>query len=82
MSKPIFDVLQSIVFNDDRQIRQAQLTHLQIGAPFSIVGVSRIIVNAIQSGQQFVYVRIEDPVDPYPLPKGCILGYPSSSWSK
>jgi Holliday junction resolvase RusA-like endonuclease len=69
MSKPIFDVLESVVYNDDRQIRQAQITHLEIGSPFSIVGVSPIIVNAIQSGQQFVYVRIEDPVDPYPLPR-------------
>jgi Holliday junction resolvase RusA-like endonuclease len=69
MSKPILDVLQSIVYSDDRQIRQAQITHLEIGAPFSIVGVSKIIVNAIQAGTQFVYVRIEDPADPFPLPK-------------
>jgi hypothetical protein len=26
-------------------------------------------VNAIQAGTQFVYVRIEDPADPFPLPK-------------
>ena len=69
MSKPILDVLENIVYGDDRQIRQAQITHLEIGAPFSIVGVSKIIVDAIQTGQQFVYVRIEDPVDPYPLPR-------------
>ena len=69
MSKPILDVLQSIVYSDDRQIRQAQITHLEIGAPFSIVGVSKIIVNAIQAGTQFVYIRIEDPADPFPLPK-------------
>ncbi len=69
MSKPILDVLENIVYGDDRQIRQAQITHLKIGAPFSIVGVSKIIVDAIQTGQQFVYVRIEDPVDPYPLPR-------------
>ena len=69
MSKPILDVLQSIVYDNDRQIRQAQFAHLQIGAPFTIVGVSSMIVSAIQAGQQFVYVRIEDPVDPYPLPR-------------
>lgn len=32
MSKPILDVLQNIVYSDDRQIRQAQITHLEIGA--------------------------------------------------
>jgi Holliday junction resolvase RusA-like endonuclease len=68
MSKPILDVLQNIVYGDDRQIRQAEITHLEIGAPFSIVGVSKIIVNALQAGNQFVYVRVEDPVNPYPLP--------------
>jgi Holliday junction resolvase RusA-like endonuclease len=68
MSKPILDVLQNIVYGDDRQIRQAQITHLEIGAPFSIVGVSKMIVNALQAGTQFVYVRIEDPMNPYPLP--------------
>jgi Holliday junction resolvase RusA-like endonuclease len=68
MSKPILDVLQNIVYGDDRQIRQAQITHLEISAPFSIVGVSKMIVNALQAGTQFVYVRIEDPINPYPLP--------------
>lgn len=68
MSKPILDVLQNIVYGDDRQIRQAQITHLEIGAAFRIVGVSKMILDALQSGNQFVYVRAEDPVDPYPLP--------------
>ena len=69
MSKPVLDVMQSIVYSDDRQIRQAQIAHLEIDAPFSIVGVSKIIVDALHAGSEFVYVRIEDPVDPFPLPK-------------
>ena len=48
MSKPILDVLQNIVYGDDRQIRQAQITHLEIGPPFSIVGVSKMIVSALR----------------------------------
>ncbi len=69
MSKPILDVLQGIVYDEDRQIRQAELAHLEIGAAFSISGVSHLIVNALWAGQQFVYVRIEDPVVPFPLPR-------------
>ena len=69
MSKPILDTLQDIVYNDDRQIVQAEIVHLRIGAAFSIAGASRILVTALQAGSQFVYVRIEDPVDPFPLPK-------------
>jgi Holliday junction resolvase RusA-like endonuclease len=69
MSKPILDEMQKVVYQNDRQIRQAEITHVRIGAAFSIMGVSKILVNAIQAGTQFVYVRIEDPVDPFPLPK-------------
>jgi Holliday junction resolvase RusA-like endonuclease len=69
MSKPILDSMQKIVYDDDRQIRQAELTHVRIDTPFVIVGVSKTIVAAIQAGTQFVYIRLEDPVDPFPLPK-------------
>lgn len=69
MSKPIFDALQGIVYEDDRQIRQAELTHVRIDAPFVFVGASKILVAAVQTGNLFVYVRIEDPIDPFPLPK-------------
>jgi len=69
MSKPILDVMQNIVYRDDRQIVQAEIAHLKIGAAFAIMGVRPIIVNSIQSGNEFVYVRIEDAVDPFPLPK-------------
>jgi len=69
MSKPIFDGMQKIIYDDDRQIVQAEIIHLKIGAAFSIVGVSTALVTALQAGSQFVYVRIEGPVDPFPLPK-------------
>jgi hypothetical protein len=69
MSKPILDVLQNILYGDDRQVVQAEIAHVRIGAAFSIVGVRPPVVNAIQAGNQFVYVRIEDAVEPFPLPK-------------
>jgi hypothetical protein len=69
MSKPVFDVMQKIIYSDDRQIVQAVITHLRIGAAFSIAGVSKVLVAALNAGVEFVYVRIEDPLDPYPLPK-------------
>jgi crossover junction endodeoxyribonuclease RusA len=68
MSKPILDEMQQVVYDDDRQIRQAELTHVRIDAPFVIVGASKLIVAAVQAGSEFVYVRIEDAVDPFPLP--------------
>lgn len=69
MSKPILDVMQSIVYDDDRQIVQAEINHVHIASVFSIVGVSQDLLAAIQAGADFVYVRIEDPVHPFPLPR-------------
>ncbi len=72
MSKPIFDEMQKDVYEDDRQIRQAHLTHVEIGDPVIIANASRLIVtalqDALQNGDQFVYIRVEDTVSPYPLP--------------
>ena len=72
MSKPIFDEMQKDVYDDDRQIRQAHITHLEIGEPVIITNASRLVVtalqNALQNGNQFVYIRVEDTVSPYPLP--------------
>ena len=69
MSKPILDVMESIVYENDRQIRQVEISHVRIAAPFVIAGVSSLLVSAIQAGKPFVYVRIEDPVEPFLLPK-------------
>jgi Holliday junction resolvase RusA-like endonuclease len=69
MSKPILDAMQTIAYVNDRQIVQAELTHAKIGAAYQVLGVRPIIVAALQAGNQFVYVRVEDPVTPFPLPK-------------
>ncbi len=68
MSKAIFDEMQAIIYDDDRQIVQAELTHVKIDAAFTIKNASKILVDALQQGNEFVYVRIEDPVYPFPLP--------------
>ena len=69
MSKPIFDAMNKIVYEDDRQLRQVELVHQRIDAPMVIVGASKILVDAVQAAQPFVYIRVEDIVDPLPLPK-------------
>lgn len=69
MSKPILDVLQGLVYADDRQVRQAELAHVKIDTPLVVAGASKVLVAALQAGDQFVYVRIEDPANPLPLPK-------------
>src|SRR6185437_10313958 len=69
MSKPIHDVMNRLVYDDDRQIRQAEISHVRIDAPMVVTGASKILVDAVRVGDQFVYIRIENAVDPFPLPK-------------
>mgnify|MGYP001147952002 CR=1 FL=1 len=73
MAKPIFDALEGVVYVNDRQIRQAEIAHLEIDAPFTVAGAARIIVDALREGERFVYVRVEDPVVPYPLPRWLMI---------
>ena len=46
--------MQQIFYEDDRQVRQAELTHVRINAPFVFVGASKLIVAAVQAGNEFV----------------------------
>src|SRR4051794_24656708 len=45
MSKPILDEMQEIVYKNDRQIRQAEINHVKIEGAYSVMGVSKILVN-------------------------------------
>lgn len=69
MSKPIFDSMNKLVYGDDRQIGQAELVHVRINAPMVFAWASKVLVSAVKAGNQFVCVRVEDAVDPFPLPK-------------
>jgi crossover junction endodeoxyribonuclease RusA len=69
MSKPILDAMQGIAYGNDRQVVQTQLTHARLGGAYQIGGVRPIIVNGLQAQAQFVYVSIEDPENPFTLPK-------------
>ena len=68
MSKAIHDVMNHLVYDDDRQITQAEISHVRIDAAMVIAGASKILVDAVQKGRQFLYVRMEDAIDPFPLP--------------
>ena len=43
----ILDVLEGIVYDNDRQVSQAEITHVRIDAPFVFVGASKIVVSAV-----------------------------------
>jgi crossover junction endodeoxyribonuclease RusA len=69
MSKPILDAMEGIAYGKDRQVVQTQLAHARLSGAYQVGGVRPIIVNALQGQAQFVYVSIEDPENPFTLPK-------------
>ncbi len=69
MSKPVHDVMNKLIYDDDCQIRQAEISHVRIDEPMIIAGASKVLVDAVQTGQQFIYIRIEDAANPHPLPR-------------
>jgi Holliday junction resolvase RusA-like endonuclease len=60
MVKPIWDALNKLVYNDDRQIRCSETLHVPIDDPIKIRGASAILLGAYSKGDEFLYVRIED----------------------
>ncbi len=70
LSKPILDVMQGIVYKDDRKIIQAELSHTRISGAYHVGGVVPILVEGLVALNPFVFVRIEDPPEPLPLPGG------------
>ena len=69
MSKPILDVMNGLAYVDDRQVRQAELVHLGLLTPLVVAGASRPLVDAARAGVEFVYIRVDRTLDPYPLPR-------------
>jgi len=69
MVKPIRDAMNGVVYEDDSQIRHSEHTQTSIDGSFPIRGVSKVILNAFNTGKVFVYIRVEDAPPQTLLPK-------------
>jgi crossover junction endodeoxyribonuclease RusA len=69
MAKPIRDALIGLVYEDDSQISHAEHSQTSIDGFFRIRGVSKVILAAFHTGEEFIYVRIEDAPHHTELPK-------------
>jgi crossover junction endodeoxyribonuclease RusA len=69
MVKPIRDALNKFVYDDDRQIRHSETIQVNMDAPIRIRKASKILLDAFQKGDEFLYVRIEDAPDFIQLPQ-------------
>jgi crossover junction endodeoxyribonuclease RusA len=69
MVKPIRDAMIGIVYDNDSQIRVSHHAQWSNQDYFQVQGASKIIVDALQQGKEFVYVKIEDAPPKPQLPK-------------
>lgn len=69
MVKPIRDAMNGVVYEDDSQIRRSEHTQTSIDDAFQVRGVSKAILNAFATGNEFVYIRIEEAPPQTQLPK-------------
>ncbi|MDY3563526.1 RusA family crossover junction endodeoxyribonuclease [Gemmata sp. JC673] len=68
MVKPIRDALNTVVYDDDRQIRYSETIQISIDAPVKLRRASAVLLAAYSKGDEFLYVRIEDAPTVIQLP--------------
>jgi crossover junction endodeoxyribonuclease RusA len=69
MVKPIRDALNQFVYEDDAQIRYSETLHVPIEDPMKLRGASKILLEAFNKSEEFLYVRIEDAPEIIQLPR-------------
>ena len=61
ISKPICDALNGIAYLDDSQLEDRNIGRRDIKGSYHLQNVSHQLAQAIADGQDFVYIRIEEP---------------------
>lgn len=60
MIKPIQDALGGLIYENDRQITDAQTRKTNIDGRFRLRRLSAVYARAFGGGREFVYIRIEE----------------------
>lgn len=58
VSKPICDALTSVVYQDDRQVKEYSCRRIPLGRAFAIWGMPRELAVALSQGDECVFIRI------------------------
>jgi crossover junction endodeoxyribonuclease RusA len=66
--KPIQDALIGLIYEDDRQVTDTIIRRTFIGGRFRILNHSRVLIDAIEQEEEFVYIRIEEAPDHTEIP--------------
>ena len=68
MIKPIWDALKGLVYQDDGQINDAGAHRRSLDGSFQVRHMSPVLAEGFVGGRGFVYVRVEECLDPEVLP--------------
>jgi Holliday junction resolvase RusA-like endonuclease len=59
-SKPICDALQGVAYTNDNQVSARYARKRDISATYHVKGADPVILNAIQQGDEFVCIKIDN----------------------
>lgn len=65
--KPIVDAMNSIVYVDDRQVTDLTVKRRKLKELVDFTVISPLIAEALATGQEFIYVKIDLPTEPMEL---------------
>jgi crossover junction endodeoxyribonuclease RusA len=68
MVKPILDALKGLVYEDDSQIDDTDAHRRSLNGSFQVRGMSPALAEGFVAGREFVYVRVEECLNPEVLP--------------
>ncbi|MCU0545444.1 MAG: RusA family crossover junction endodeoxyribonuclease [Oscillatoriaceae cyanobacterium Prado104] len=65
--KPIVDSMNSIVYIDDRQVTDLTVKRRKFKEFADLAAISPLIAEALGAGEEFIYVKIDQPTNPMEL---------------
>ncbi|NJK73940.1 MAG: RusA family crossover junction endodeoxyribonuclease [Oscillatoriales cyanobacterium RU_3_3] len=65
--KPIVDSMNSIVYIDDRQVTDLTVKRRKFKEFADLTAISPSIAEALSAGEEFIYVKIDQPTHPMEL---------------
>jgi len=63
LSKPLHDALINLLYDNDRWVIQTQVIQIDIESPITIQGATALLLENIRRGEDFLYVRFDEPLD-------------------
>jgi hypothetical protein len=69
MAKPVHDAMEAIVYDNDNQLIHTDAIQTSIDSPLAIEGASKLLLDAIAQGEDFLYIRFDEPPNTIRLPR-------------